>query len=422
MLYGAVAIDSRTACPGDIFCAFRGDQIDAHTLVPDLVSRGIFCVGSAPLGLARYAQVADVTVFLAEFARIRRAALRAPVLALTGSSGKTTTRVMTTQILAKNGLTVHETRGNLNNHLGLPLVLLNAPLSCEAVVLEMGMNHAGEIAHLCRIADPDAVLITNIGFAHIGNFDSRQALAAAKLEIFEHSRGRIAVNLDDPFVRAWAERRGERAQTTFSAAGRQADIMLERGEDGLFSLRWRGHLVPLSVRSLPDYFYEDLLAALALAAPFVRDPMRADAVLDALPLPSFRGETIRDGGRVFIADCYNANPDSMHKAIAAFVRSAESNALPSYLVLGDMAELGKFAEKFHRELVKYLKTLTVVNKIFLVGEEFEKVRDEFIDDERLVFFRTIADLKNSLPEEGRFLVKGSRRNHLEQLFTAQKGD
>ncbi len=421
-IFGTVTIDSRTALPGDIFCAFKGERTDAHGFVPELTARGVFCVGSEPIGVARYAQVPDMVAFLAEFARLRRAELRARVLALTGSSGKTTTRVLTGRLLERNGATIHETTGNLNNHIGLPLIMLNAPLSCDAVVLEMGMNHAGEIAHLCRIADPDAALITNIGFAHIGNFESREALAAAKLEIFEHSRGRIAANLDDAFVSRWIAGRKGREIVTFSAEGKGADIVLEGREKGTLLFRWFGHAHRCAVPDVPQYILEDLLAAAALAAPFIRDPETLGEVFETIALPPYRGEEIHDGERIFVADCYNANPDSMHKAIVHFVRTAAASGEPCYLILGDMAELGGFSEKFHRELVKYLRTLTVIRKSFLLGEEFEKVRDEFMDDDRFAFFPAIAALKSSLPERGRFLVKGSRRNRLEELFVRLEGE
>ncbi len=419
-IFGAATIDSRTARPGDLFCAFKGERTDAHAFVPDLVSRGVFCVGSEPLSAPGYAPVPDVAAFLAELARLYRASTRTQVLALTGSSGKTTTRVIAGRLLAQNGFTVHETEGNLNNHIGLPLVLLNAPLSSDAIVLEMGMNHAGEIAYLCRIASPDAVLITNIGFAHIGNFASREDLAAAKLEIFEHSRGRVALNLDDSFIREWAETHPEREATTFSIEGRDSHIAFERHDEDGIHLRWYGHPLLTAAPARPSYLLEDLFAAAALVAPFVRDPATLGKVLLSLPLPPLRGEVLSEGDRIFIADCYNANPDSMRKSIASFVRSDPERDLPSYLVLGDMAELGRFSEKFHRELVKYLKTSTVINKVFLLGEEFEKVRDEFMDDKRFAFFHTIAELRDALPERGRFLVKGSRRNRLETLFAGHE--
>jgi len=419
-LFGAVTVDSRTARPGDIFCAFKGERADAHSFVADLAGRGVLCVGTEPLGVAGYARVADIVGFLAALASLRRKAHRGAVLALTGSSGKTTTRILAERILEKSGVTVHATTGNLNNHIGLPLVMLNAPLSCDAIVLEMGMNHAGEIAHLCRIADPDAALITNIGFAHIGNFDSREELAKAKLEMFEHSRGRIAVNLDDPFVASWAAAHSERAATAFGTVRRDGDLWASPEREGSLRVLWRGREYAVAAPRVPAYLVEDLVAAAALAAPLVRDPRTLAEALRGLSLPPYRGEEIQIGERLFVADCYNANPDSMRKAIDHFVGDAVGEE-ERYLVLGDMAELGKFSENFHRELVKHLKTLTVVNRSFLIGEEFEKVRDEFIDDDRVAFFHSITEVGKALPSRGRFLVKGSRRNRMERLFDPRGG-
>jgi UDP-N-acetylmuramoyl-tripeptide--D-alanyl-D-alanine ligase len=140
-------------------------------------------------------------------------------------------------------------------------------------------------------------------------------------------------------------------------------------------------------------------------------------VFSGLNLPKYRGEEVRRGERLFVADCYNANPDSMLRSIDNFVKKGCGAAGDEcYLILGDMAELGDFSEKFHRELVKYIKTLKVVSKSFLIGEEFEKIGADLMDDDRLVFYGSIAELEAALPARGRFLVKGSRRNRLESLF------
>lgn len=419
---GAVTIDSRTARPGDIFCAFKGEKADGHSFVAALAAQGVLCVGSDPLGIAGYAQVADVAEFLAVLARLRRDTLSAKVLAITGSSGKTTTREFAARMLALSGKSVHGTSGNLNNHLGLPLTLLNAPADREFIVLEMGMNHAGEIAHLCAAADPDAVLITNIGFAHIGNFDSRDDLAAAKLEIFEHSRGRVAADIDDPYIARWLHAHPGRAATTYSTAENKADLTVRRVDEEQLILRWRGQEHSGQAPEMPDYMVQNFAAAAALVLPSVVSPEPLFEVFKGLNLPKYRGEEVIVGDRVIVADCYNANPDSMLRSIDNFVRKGGAGAADGrYLVLGDMAELGRFAEKFHRELVKYIKTLTVINKSFLIGEEFEKTRDEFMDDERVAFFGSREELAAALPSRGRFLLKGSRRNRLESLFDSSGG-
>ncbi|HSA32213.1 MAG TPA: UDP-N-acetylmuramoyl-tripeptide--D-alanyl-D-alanine ligase [bacterium] len=415
--FRAVTLDSRTARPGDIFCAFKGEKVDGHAFVAALCAKGVLCVGSDPLKSANYAQVADVTRFLAVLARLRRDTLPAKVVAITGSSGKTTTRQFATRMLALSGKSVHGTSGNLNNHLGLPLTLLNAPEDPEFIVLEMGMNHAGEIAHLCAAADPDAALITNIGFAHIGNFASRDDLAAAKLEIFDHSRGRVVADIDDPYIARWLAAHPERPVTTYSATGRVADLTVRDAGDGHMVLRWEGSEYAAPLPDLPDYMVQNFAAAAALTLPYVASPVPLFAVFDDLALPPYRGERVVRGEQIFIADCYNANPDSMLRSIENFIMRGDGGARRGrYLVLGDMAELGNFSENFHRELVKKIKTLTVIDKTFLMGEEFEKIADEFIEDKRFLLFHSNKELAAALPPHGLFLVKGSRRNHLETIF------
>lgn len=415
--FGAVTLDSRTARPGDVFCAFKGEKADGHSFVPELAARGVLCVGSGMLDAAGYARVRDVADFLAVLARLKRDTLPAKVLALTGSSGKTTTREFATRMLALSGKSVHGTSGNLNNHLGLPLTLLNAPEEREFIVLEMGMNHAGEIARLCAAADPDAALITNIGFAHIGNFASRDDLAAAKLEIFDHSRGRVAADIDDPYIARWLAAHPDRSATTYAASGKEADLTVRVAADGRLLLRWKGAEYAAPLPDLPDYMIQNFAAAAALVIPYVASPAPLFAVFDGLVLPPYRGEKVVRGERVFIADCYNANPDSMLRSIENFVAmTGGGHGGGRYLVLGDMAELGNFSENFHRELVKKIKTLTVIDKTFLVGEEFEKIADEFIEDERFLLFHSNKDIAAALPPRGLFLVKGSRRNRLETIF------
>jgi len=422
VLFGRVVVDSRIARPGDIFCAFKGERTNAHVFVPDLVARGVLCIGTEPLGIEGYVQVTDIVLFLAVTARLRRDAQRSRVIAITGSSGKTTTRALAMRMLEKSGVIVHGTRGNLNNHIGVPLVLLETPLSCDVIVLEMGMNHAGEIATLCQIADPDVAIITNIGCAHIGNFDSREALAEAKLELFEHSRGSTAINLDDPFVVSWADAHPARKGITYGIKRCDGDLWACQ-EQGFLRLRWFGAEYRFPMPRVPEYQVENLLAAAAIAAPFIRDIRVILRALETCSLPPYRGEEVHDGERCFVVDCYNANPDSMQKSIADFVARAGEAAddLPCYLILGDMAELGRFSEKYHRELVNYLKTLTVIKRSFLLGEEFEKVRDESIDDERFHFSHSVEEIAAALPVRGRFLVKGSRRNRLERLFASDDG-
>ncbi|HNT27447.1 MAG TPA: UDP-N-acetylmuramoyl-tripeptide--D-alanyl-D-alanine ligase [bacterium] len=413
----AVTLDSRTARPGDIFCAFKGERADGHAFVATLCAQGVLCIGSEPMTVTGYARVADVTRFLAVFARLKRDTLPAQVLAITGSSGKTTTRQFAARMLALSGKSVHGTSGNLNNHLGLPLTILNAPEDREIIVLEMGMNHAGEIAHLCAVADPDAVLITNIGFAHIGNFASRDGLAAAKLEIFDHSRGRVVADIDDPYIARWLAAHPERSATTYSAAGSAADLTVCDAGDGRMVLRWEGVEYAAPLPDLPDYMVQNFAAAAALVLPYVASPAPLFGVFEDLALPPYRGERVVRGEQVFIADCYNANPDSMLRSIENFIIKADGGDHGGrYLVLGDMAELGNFSENFHRELVKKIKTLTVIDKTFLLGEEFEKIADDFIEDERFLLFHSNKELAAALPPRGLFLVKGSRRNRLETIF------
>lgn len=174
-LFGRVFIDSRKCESRDIFLAFKGARCDGHDFVESLLKKGVICVGSRKMEGDNYFRVENVENFLTRLASEFRDVIDTRVVAVTGSSGKTSTRELITSMLKVSGKTVHATEGNLNNELGLPVTLLAKPLVADYTVLEMGMNHSGEIEKLCSIAKPQVSTITNIGTAHIGNFGSRKS-------------------------------------------------------------------------------------------------------------------------------------------------------------------------------------------------------------------------------------------------------
>ena len=392
-------IDSRECTENSLFFAFKGEKTDGHNYIPDLLKKGVICIGSEDiLQDENYVKVPDVLDFMSILAHERRKLFHGKVLAVTGSSGKTSTRQLIASMAAVSGKIVWATTGNLNNHLGMPLVIMNMPLGTEVLVLEMGMNHSGEIRKLVEIAEPDFVTITNIGNAHIGNFASHADLAAAKLEIFNFSDAVVSANISDPYMKKWVdEHKNSRKIHTYS-------------NDNL------GKLAE-GFEELPDFMIENINCASNIVSAALGNLPDLKKAVENCVLPGMRGEVKVIGKRTFVVDCYNANPQSMQKSIENFYKKyALKESKQCVLILGSMFELGNFSEKMHKELVNSLKNFTLLKAVFLIGCEFDKIKSDFWNCKKLVFLGDIAEIKGLLPEEGAFLVKGSRGNRLERLF------
>ena len=393
-------IDSRKTESLGMFFAFEGEKVDGHDFIGDLVKKDVLCVGSKLLDLEseNYLEVDDVLKFMSDLAKERRRLLNSTVIALTGSSGKTSTRQLIVTMLELSGKKVYATSGNYNNHIGLPLTILNAPDDVDYIVLELGMNHSGEIEALAKIANPDISVINNIGTAHIGNFNSQKDLAAAKLELFNNTNGIVVADISDPFIREWVGRNS-------------SDRKIEeyRSEEAI--------KIYDNFPDQPEYMVENLLCAenVIRAAGIVAQDRKK--VFERLEIPGMRGETKVIGKREFVVDCYNANPDSMLRSIDEFFKKYEKESSKKlYLILGSMFELGDFSKKMHRELVNYIKKANLLERAFLVGCEFEKIRSDFLNEKKVMFSGDVADLFDKIPEDGIYLLKGSRGNRLERII------
>jgi len=394
-----VSIDSRNCGTGSLFFAFRGENVNGHDFIPELLKKGVVCVGEEALFEGKnYVRVENTLRFLSELAAARRKMFKGKVIALTGSSGKTTTREMIVSMLKVISKRVHATSGNLNNHIGLPLVILNTPLSVDYLVLEMGMNHSGEIRDLVNIADPDFSVITNIGSAHIGNFKSKEDLAKAKLEIFEHSKGVAVANTDHPEILKWVEKNEKLKKIKKYSLKCAAEIKKD-------------------VENVEGFTMENLYTAFQTVVCAVGEKPDVKKAFEVLQLPGMRGETVNIGKRIFVVDCYNANPESMKSSIDSFYRKYSTvEGLEIYLVLGSMFELGDFSKKMHEELVNYIKKLNLLKRVFLTGIEFEKLSDQILNEKKSFFLGEIEEIVDEIPESGVFLLKGSRGNKLERLL------
>lgn len=354
--YSGVCTDSRSVEEGQLYVALVGDRFDGHDFVADATSKGAAgaVVSREPTGATdvRLYPVDDTLVALGSLAAHRRGRLDAPVVAITGSSGKTTTKDLTAAALA-SARKVHATRGNYNNRIGLPLTLLTAPEDAEAVVLEMGTNEPGEIRILAQLARPDIGVVTTVGESHLEKLGSVEGVLQEKLDLLRNmADGGCCVVGDEPSrlaeqakafcprlrVAGWSER----ADPDLRPEESEMDVF------GSYQFRWRDQTVVMPL--VGRHAVSDAMLALAVAdllgvAP--KDAVRGLATAQTNPL---RGEVRRVGALTVIVDCYNANPQSVRAALD--VLEGQGAATRRVAVLGTMLELGEASYGLHEQVLR----------------------------------------------------------------------
>ncbi len=354
-----VSIDSRTLKPGQLYVAIRGDRFDGHDFVEAALGAGACgALVSRPMGnlpkdlVAGRALIAvpDSTGALQRLARWVRRASGARVVAITGSAGKTTTKDVAAAFLGL-GHRVMQTAGNLNNHIGLPLTLLELRHGAELAVVELGMNHAGEISRLVAISEPDVRVWTNVAEVHIEFFPSVEAIADAKAEVMEGATAAtvLVANADDPLVMSRIVRFAGRVVTFGSSEGAavRATSIESRGIDGMAAqVHSAAGVIGLQIPLLGRGNLQNVLAAVAVAQHFGVPPDAIAERAKTLRAPSHRGEVVRLGGGVVVVDdAYNSNPRALQGALA--VVAGEKRFGRRVAVLGEMLELGADSTRLH---------------------------------------------------------------------------
>jgi UDP-N-acetylmuramoyl-tripeptide--D-alanyl-D-alanine ligase len=359
-----VSTDTRTLAPGSLFVALRGERFDAHDYLAEAAAKGAAAavVAEARAGdgspLPRLA-VADTLAALGAIARLHRRRFRIPVVGVTGSNGKTTTREMIAAVLATRGK-VLKTEGNLNNEVGVPLTLFGLGPDHAAAVIEMGMSHPGEIARLAAVAEPQLGVVTLAAPAHLEGLGTVDAVADAKAELYQGlPEGGVAIaNADDARMLKRAQASGRRMITFSAAKGRRGDVvvleLVSQGEDGLrFVLGIGNREVAVHIPGLVGAHNAANAAAAAAAAIALgcTDREIASGLAAVRPVGRrLRLERLPSGVRL-VDDCYNANPASMSAALRTVADlAAAPGGRRAVAVLGDMLELGAFEEEAHRAL------------------------------------------------------------------------
>jgi UDP-N-acetylmuramoyl-tripeptide--D-alanyl-D-alanine ligase len=347
---GGWSVDTRTQNPGDVFFALRGPNFDGHDFVPAAVTGGAGAVVvEQAMGASGELVVGDSLVALQHLAGWARGQWGGKVIGVTGSAGKTTTKDAIAHLLAVD-FPVGKTVGNLNNHVGVPLSILRLPDDSRVGVLEMGMNHAGEIRALAEIARPEIGVVTNVGYAHAESFDSVEGVAAAKRELIEGlpGDGVAVLNADDPRVRRFRETHPGRSVTFgFSEC---AEVRAEGVDQQGGVTRFRACGVDFETGMAGRHAVMNLLAAIAVAGVLGIAPGKLTAAVRSFAVGKMRGERLEANGLTIWNDCYNSNPEAA-RAMLDVLRA--TGAKRRIAVLGEMLELGGFSRQLHEQLGRY---------------------------------------------------------------------
>ena len=417
--YPQICTDSRKIKPGCLFFSLKGDSFNGNRFAADALAKGsAFAVVDDPseVGDHRYFLVPDVLEFLQDLATLHRSKLSIPVIGLTGTNGKTTTKELIQSVLNQK-FRVVATSGNLNNHIGVPLTLLAADASTEILIVEMGANHPGEIAFLCNIVKPSLGLITNIGKAHLEGFGSFEGVVQTKNELFawiKRNHGKLFVNEDDPLLKKLVE---DYPCTTYGRSV-HADVRgLTAKTERSLSMKWRtgkaGDYYDIQSHLTGDYNLYNILAAISVGIYFGLNEDQIRAGIESFVPDNMRSQWIQTKDNVILLDAYNANPSSMALAIGHFA----SLRLPhSVAILGDMFELGSHAPSEHLKIARQAQ-LAGFEKVLLAGQQFWRLAPGL----PFLFFENLKHLKDYLTLNQmhgcHILIKGSRGMQLEQVVS-----
>ena len=421
----ALITDSRKIEPGCIFLALKGERFNGNTFASEALEKGAICVVLDEQEFVVNENcflVKDSLRFLQELARHHRRQFSIPVIAITGSNGKTTTKELLAAVM-KSTYTIHYTKGNFNNHIGVPLTLLAIPPQTEVAIIEMGANHKGEIKALCEIAEPTHGVITNIGKAHLEGFGGLEGVKKGKSELYSYlanNNGVAFINRDEPFLEELAD---PLKHKIFYVESQSPDVFVADLEIKL--IKTQPFLVgeflsdsnsKISVTSalVGKYNFGNMMTAIALGKYFKVPGKDIKTAIEGYIPQNNRSELKKIGSNRFILDAYNANPTSTTAALENFSKIKASNKI---VVLGDMLELGPYANKEHREIIDYLSVLNT-KEVYLVGPTYQSV---IRSSDKVNSSKDVEELKKKLKsnkfEDCLVLLKGSRGIGLEKLLT-----
>lgn len=386
-----VTTDSRKVTSGSIFVALKGEHFDGNDFVEQAKADGAEYIISGENALRE----------LQDLARAWRRELKIPIIAITGTNGKTTTKELTAAVLSKK-YKVCYTQGNLNNQIGVPLTLLSITRAQEIAIVEMGASHPGDIRELVEIAEPNCGLITNVGKAHLQGFGSFEGVQKTKAELYdfliEHN-GTIFQNEDNTYLKKMLD-----------------DAQKKTVHCPLSIVHYPTGVMPEGTHLVGAYNAENVSAAMCVGEHFGIAPEEALEAIRAYVPTNNRSQLMQTDRNTVVVDAYNANPTSMQAAIETFDQSQISNVksqMPKAYILGAMRELGEYSHLEHQNIVNMLLERKA-DKVLLVGEEYKETTAPY------PVFDNVEALCEALKKEPisgyRILLKGSRSNQLEKVI------
>ncbi len=409
-----VSTDTRTLQPGNLFFALKGGNFNGNLMADHAIKLGASAVVvDEEIGLngEHIIKVDDVLTSLQQLARYHRDHLDCVVIGITGTNGKTTSKELIYAVLSSQYPTL-ATKGNLNNHIGVPLTLLSLTEDHDFGIIEMGANHLGEIAELCLISDPNYGLITNVGRAHLEGFGSFENIITTKMGLYDHiiqNDGTIFMNSNNEdlplsqnykHVVHFGTKEDDQCQGILLGASPFVSLRITTTEGSC----------QVNSKLIGAYNLDNILAAVCIGSYFKVPLERIKKAIENYVPSNNRSEYRKTGKNELILDAYNANPSSMELALKNFSATELPNKLA---IIGDMFELGNQAAQHHLEIIQLVETLQL--DCIFIGEEYSKHQP---NDER--FFKNTAEAKeyfNSNTIEGRtILIKGSRGLQLEKLI------
>ena len=419
------SVDSRTVEPGDLFFALRGPNHDGNAYVTDALRKG---AAAAVIDEQDYLRTNDMRpllivpnslVALQQIAAWARNHWGGEVVAVTGSAGKTSTKDVIAEMLSVK-MPAGKTIGNFNNHVGVPLSILRLPAAARVAVLEIGMNHAGEIRDLSAIARPRIGVVTNVGHAHMEAFDSIEGVAAAKRELIEALPidGVAVLNADDPLVIRFRE--VHRGRTITYGLSEGADVRAEQVQYTADGVRFQVNGVQFESRLMGRHSILNLLAGIAVAGLYGIQPDQLTGVVSELSAGAMRGQRFVHNDILILNDCYNSNPDAARAMIDVL---RETPAKRRIAVLGEMLELGHWAESLHRDVGIYVANCGIDVLVGIRGEarhlvDAAREAGQAVD---AAFFSpdttAAGDYLRQIARPGDvILFKGSRGTHVERAL------
>lgn len=415
----SVSTDTRKIEKETIFFALKGGNFDGNDFALQALEQGASMAIVDRVGITgdKVVFVDNALRALQELARMYRRSLAIPFVGLTGTNGKTTTKELITAVLSQK-YRVSSTKGNLNNHIGVPLTVLAIPSDSEIAVVEMGANHPLDIDELTSIAMPTLGLITNVGKAHLEGFGSFEGVKTTKGELYDYLKsvnGEVFLNTDNEHLMGMAQERGIATFVPYGKSAMKVAILptdldhpflrMELSADSVKRLELESQIVG-------GYNADNVLAAVALGIFFDVEPMKIREAIRNYTPDNNRSQLMRTDNNLVIVDCYNANPTSMD---AALVNFSKFNVARKVAILGDMLELGTASVEEHRKIITLVEDLKI-GTVFFVGAEFKALEDA----DHLFFSNTnelIDYIKNNPISDSLVLVKGSRGIKLESLLS-----